>query len=229
MNTIEICLILVGVVCIVVSLIFETGSDTKGNSGEVELSKEQVETINQKITGLIDEQLSELDEKTEITIEKISNKKIMEFTEYTDTVLAQVNRNHEETMFLYDMLNEKTKVVKRTIGEFEAAKADEAVRESRETAAQSDTEVSAPKAPARKSKSTTSKKESDETKTDGETKPVKRTRRNAKSKVPLTSNNNEKILSLHKEGKNNLEIAKILGLGIGEVKLVIDLFTGDEE
>ena len=229
MNAIEICLILVGVVCIVVSLIFETASDTKADSGEVELSKEQVETINQKITGLIDEQLSDLDEKTEITIEKISNKKIMEFTEYTDTVLAQVNRNHEETMFLYDMLNEKTKVVKRTISEYEAAKADEAVRESKEMAVQSGEEASASKVPVKKSKSTTNKKESDGTKTDGDAKPVKRTRRNTKSKVSLTSNNNEKILELHKEGRNNIEIAKILGLGIGEVKLVIDLFTGDEE
>ena len=41
-----------------------------------------------------------------------------------------------------------------------------------------------------------------------------------------TGNNNEKILQLSKEGKSNVEIAKELGLGIGEVKLVIDLFKG---
>lgn len=39
-------------------------------------------------------------------------------------------------------------------------------------------------------------------------------------------NSNEKILQLHKEGKSNVAIAKELGLGIGEVKLVIDLFEG---
>jgi DNA-binding NarL/FixJ family response regulator len=37
-------------------------------------------------------------------------------------------------------------------------------------------------------------------------------------------NNNDRILALHKEGKSNMAIAKELGLGVGEVKLVIDLF-----
>ena len=39
-------------------------------------------------------------------------------------------------------------------------------------------------------------------------------------------NNNERILTLHRAGKSNVAIAKELGLGIGEVKLVIDLFKG---
>ena len=39
-------------------------------------------------------------------------------------------------------------------------------------------------------------------------------------------NSNEEILRLHKEGKSNVAIAKELGLGVGEVKLVIDLFEG---
>ena len=40
--------------------------------------------------------------------------------------------------------------------------------------------------------------------------------------------NKEKILSLHKKGKSNMAIAKSLGLGIGEVKLIIDLFESGE-
>ena len=39
-------------------------------------------------------------------------------------------------------------------------------------------------------------------------------------------NSNERILELHKAGKSNMAIAKELGLGIGEVKLVIDLYKG---
>lgn len=38
-------------------------------------------------------------------------------------------------------------------------------------------------------------------------------------------NKNEEIRRLHDEGKSNMAIAKELGLGIGEVKLVIDLFS----
>ncbi len=39
-------------------------------------------------------------------------------------------------------------------------------------------------------------------------------------------NSNERILEPHKAGKSNMAIAKELGLGLGEVKLVIDLFEG---
>ncbi|MCR4687326.1 MAG: hypothetical protein K5659_07135 [Lachnospiraceae bacterium] len=60
-------------------------------------------------------------------------------------------------------------------------------------------------------------------------KPVKRTvSRKAMEKVPSVSssggNNNDKILKLYKQGLSNVEIAKKLGLGVGEVKLVIDLY-----
>ena len=39
-------------------------------------------------------------------------------------------------------------------------------------------------------------------------------------------NSNDRILEMHKAGKSNMSIARELGLGIGEVKLVIDLFKG---
>ena len=39
-------------------------------------------------------------------------------------------------------------------------------------------------------------------------------------------NNNDRILRMYREGRSNVEIAKELGLGVGEVKLVINLFKG---
>ncbi len=39
-----------------------------------------------------------------------------------------------------------------------------------------------------------------------------------------SANHNERILQMHRMGRSNMAIAKDLGLGIGEVKLVIDLF-----
>lgn len=47
-----------------------------------------------------------------------------------------------------------------------------------------------------------------------------------KTRAAGGKNNNQKILEMHKEGKSNIAIAKELGLGLGEVKLVIDLFEG---
>lgn len=42
-------------------------------------------------------------------------------------------------------------------------------------------------------------------------------------------NSNAIILAMHKNGSSILEIARQLGLGVGEVKLVIDLYRGADE
>ena len=42
-------------------------------------------------------------------------------------------------------------------------------------------------------------------------------------------NSNEIILELYRDGNSIIEIAKQLGLGVGEVKLVIDLYRGEEK
>ena len=42
----------------------------------------------------------------------------------------------------------------------------------------------------------------------------------------LSSNYNTQILTLYSQGRTVMEISKLLGLGQGEVKLVIDLFKG---
>lgn len=42
-----------------------------------------------------------------------------------------------------------------------------------------------------------------------------------------TENSNDIILEMYRNGSNIIEIAKQLGLGVGEVKLVIDLYQGE--
>ena len=42
-----------------------------------------------------------------------------------------------------------------------------------------------------------------------------------------TDSSREVILEMHKSGLSILEIAKHLGLGVGEVKLVVDLYQGE--
>ena len=48
--------------------------------------------------------------------------------------------------------------------------------------------------------------------------------KSSKEASETESNNNDRILKLYKEGKSNVQIAKELGLGVGEVRLVVDLF-----
>ena len=54
---------------------------------------------------------------------------------------------------------------------------------------------------------------------------VKTTEKKSSVRKRGISNNNQMILDLYAKGKSNIEIAKELGLGIGEVRLVIDLFN----
>ena len=54
---------------------------------------------------------------------------------------------------------------------------------------------------------------------------VKTTEKKSSVRKREISNNNQMILDLYAKGKSNIEIAKELGLGIGEVRLVIDLFN----
>ena len=42
-------------------------------------------------------------------------------------------------------------------------------------------------------------------------------------------NSNDIILELYQKGESIIEIAKQLGLGVEEVKLVIDLYRGEEK
>ena len=41
-------------------------------------------------------------------------------------------------------------------------------------------------------------------------------------------NKNEQILNLHKEGKSDVEIAKALDCGLGEVRLVLGLYKEEQ-
>lgn len=231
MSPLEICLIIIGIICIIVSFIFVPEND-KNNAGSynAELSKEQMENITKQVNDIIEEQLETLEEKTEISMDKISNKKIMELSEYSDTVLAQIGKNHEETMFLYDMLNGKTKEVKNVIRDL-----DKVSSVMKETAVSGEmlTTVEAPK--EEKPKTTRRRtKAKDVVAEEGtvtvtsealtEEQPKKTRKRTTKAKSTST-NNNDKILELYKEGMPVMDIAKTLGLGIGEVKLVIELFN----
>ena len=71
---------------------------------------------------VFDEQMENLSEQTEIKLDKLSNEKIMEMNDYSETILGEINRNHNEVMFLYDMLNEKKKEINNTVRDLNVVK-----------------------------------------------------------------------------------------------------------
>lgn len=303
MIAIEIILIIVGIICVIVSLVmnFDNKEDNTGSDIPSELSEEQKNKIKQQIDKMIDEQISGVAEKTEASLDKISNTKILEMNEYAESVLGEINRNHNETVFLYDMLNEKAKEIKSTVKDVnntkrqvekihaevknseenavcEPDRTDDGKEPAYEQAEHSDkntkdiakerlaalvkksnerarTEDGTPKrnVQAEKlenkttAKTTTAKTATDKTTTAKKTetkqpakKTTKQTTKQSAGKAQDTEKNtdaadiqldpgltnNEKILKLDSMGASVKDIAKQLNLGVGEVKLVIDLYKG---
>lgn len=185
-----------------------------------ELVSRELDSVKDHVDDVVEEAVTYAMEKTERSLERLSNEKIMAINEYSDTVLAEIHRNHEEAMFLYDMLNSKHINIKNTVSEVnrtmkeaevtvntiqrltpEATGTPKAafVRTAEEQMAKTVLEeiLPVPKEPAGGS---------------------------GKDEDGAAGNSNERILELYSRGMNDIQIARELGLGVGEVKLVIDLF-----
>lgn len=277
MGILEVILLLAGAVLAVLSFVLPVDKEETSRETKV-LAKEEIKTmvdtemnsIKQHVDDVVDEAVGYAVEKTERSLERLTNEKIMAVNEYSDTVLQEIHKNHEEAMFLYDMLNSKHDTLKDT-----ASEAGKVVQEARETiekmtsiqekitvaasvpnqseevvvADVSETagdekkpEIKVPEferldksmisgksaktaSKSSNGKRTASGKKASSGNTEKEVQPetIKEWDFLADIKDPAT-NNNEQILNLHEQGKSTVAIAKELGLGVGEVKLVIDLY-----
>ena len=330
MTTLEILLLILGVVIFIASFIVpESKSELDAADKQLtqeklqELLQEEMKNVRSQVADAVDETVHYSMEKTERGLERLTNEKMTAVSEYAQTVLEDIHKNHEEVMFLYDMLNNKHENLKETatevsmavkeasarVSELDAARAAEPeidpdkpivpVMEDARTgkpiveenfepislsgieklkrredslhemdkAAESVVKKAIAQSPViPKEKKPASAEERDEKSTEPAVKteekpaakpvaePVKKEKpakpaeskpkKTAKAKTeakpqqtqesgdialslqPITdnSNKNERVLALHKQGKSNVAIAKELGLGVGEVKLIIDLF-----
>lgn len=242
MTGIEVILLIVGAIIFAASFIFTSKSDTPQNA-EIRLNDKQKEDIKNQIMTVFDEQMENLSEQTEIKLDKLSNEKIMEMNDYSETILGEINRNHNEVMFLYDMLNEKKKEINNTVRDLNVVKKEikeetkqprqktrqetvldqlDAVSES--VADETGADVAAFDEQPKKKKAGNAKTAASRARNTVK----KETEREDNKDITVfeNGNNNEKILEMSRAGKSNMEIAKTLGIGTGEVKLVVDLFKG---
>jgi len=248
------------------------GIDVQALAGDEvkKLVNQEVEAIRSHVDDVVEETITCAMEKTERSLERLSNEKIMAVSEYSDTVLAEIHKNHEETMFLYDMLNNKQASLKDTVAEINRT-----VKEAEETVTsfkKLSSEIVVPeqaalgeavlseevvpgeavrgnKTPSGKNQSrknssrrNSSRKSSSNKKPSGQTfqpkaiaeqefsqlfpevEDMHSDQADGENQDQQEQNNNERILELYRAGKSAVDIAKELELGVGEVKLVIDLF-----
>lgn len=198
-----------------------------------ELVKQEMEGIRSHVDDVVEESITYAMEKTERSLERLSNEKIMAVNEYSDTVLEQIHRNHEEAMFLYDMLNSKHTNLKNTVSEVNRT-----VKEAEEKV--SGFQKLAPEVLQERKGRAIGDAESVFSGTEGSGEKQSAAKSAAFDTAPGQENadklrfpqetaadgrsNNERILELYRQGKSKVAIARELGLGVGEVKLVIDLF-----
>ena len=227
MTGIEIVLLILGIIIFVASFLIpgpKQEIDTKaledGEEKVKEIVDEHMKAAKQQLQASVDETLADAVEKTERSLERISNEKITAVSEFSDTVLEDIHKSHQEIIFLYDMLHDKQKNLLETAKEIDRARAiaketkDELENTVQEAANIEVQEiVTGVKAEA--------SEVSDVSEADSEGTLPKDTEADGTGEE---INNNEKILEMHRQGKSNVAIAKELGLGVGEVNLVIDLF-----
>ena len=250
MEILQIVVLFVGAILFTVSFFIP---DRQVNTKEIREKEEKIvkdiidkelADVRRRVDEITEESIERAKDTTERQMDRITNEKMMAINEYSDTVMTEIHKNHEEAVFLYDMLNNKHAQVKTT-----AAELNQTIKLSKQTQS------------ASKSKPSEKKREkADAVMVDNDSfEPITTSvlqdnaetirkekvdtdiqkKEEIKETVADTSgiemmfatdggetNSNDRILALHKAGKSNMAIARELGLGIGEVKLVIDLFEG---
>ncbi|MCM1568813.1 MAG: DUF6115 domain-containing protein [Roseburia sp.] len=224
----EIILLIAGATLFIISFLIPARKE-KVNGEISSLAQEEIKKlvsremdgIRGQVDDVVEEAVGYAMEKTERSLERLSNEKIMAVNEYSDTVLKEIHKNHEEVMFLYDMLNSKHANLKNTV-----TQVNKTVKEVAETTKEAEDLVNnfqilspQPKEPLRRETSSAVKSRT----------PKEESAAKAEPDIGFMGdtegrNNNEKILELYRKGKSKVAIAKELGLGVGEVKLVIDLY-----
>ena len=244
MGVLEIIVIIVGLTAFVGS--FFLSENNKGV--EITIPDEVIhELIDKEISRAVEtieeqtkQKVSGIQESTKRSMEKLSNEKIMAIDEFSNTVLDKIYKNHEEAVFLYDMLNNKHVQLKNSITELDSMLKDK----KKETGVNLKTEISANSwkeneaVEIGKSKllldeisvAIGNKVENREKENEyaNNLSPEDNLEENTFLQEEKTGEEKNKILEYHKMGKTEIEIAKLLDIGVGEVKLIIGLYEANK-
>ena len=231
-------LLLIGVVFMIGSF-FVTEKLSPSELNQIaELSEEELKRIidrglknaETRIEDAIDEQVDQSSEKVDRSLEKVTNDKIMAISEYSDTVIESMNKTHNEIMFLYSMLNDKHTELTGMAADLQRLVAD--VRSLEEKAPLTAPQAAPERAAAVSAASAVTLvpvEKADTTGRETAAAPAEQ-----KEEMPETEETKQEglhaeILKLKKLGMTEVQIAKKLGIGIGEVRLVNGLYRGESD
>jgi len=235
MEPISIILIVLGCVLLVGSCFFGKDESKEPEYDELlnrlakrELSAEETERIRQRVDQIISDKTEEVIVKTDDYLSQVANEKIMSVDEFSKQILERLDKNNSDVMFLYNMVTTTKEELKTEIANAEKAK--EALSKAVESKAEAPVvkkqesvskQSAAPK--TEPVKRPVVKKETKEQKNDDIAELLAATMTQESSEMEGDMPK-EKILELYKSGKSIRDISRELGMGQGEVKLVIDLY-----
>lgn len=230
MTIVEVVLLLVGLAFILVSFFVEEKL-TRKDIGRIEALSEkelniiverQMSQADSRIEDAVSDKITASTEEISRQLEKETNEKIMSIDEFSNTVIETMNKTHSEIVFLYSMLNDKHTELTNLAGQMQ--RFSESIKRT-----EHDALVTLEEAANRLNQKVQEHPvETNDVQTTDKT--VSEGADSAETPVTEqggTDNHNEQILSLWKEGMSEVEIAKTLGLGLGEIRLVLGLYKED--
>ncbi|WP_051204474.1 DUF6115 domain-containing protein [Butyrivibrio sp. VCD2006] len=119
----EIILIAAGILAVIIGYLIPGGKESSGfdfdrtNQKINDMVSKAVKNSQSNIDEMLDDSLEEAINKAERALDRVTNEKMSAISEYSDTVMNDIHKNHDEVVFMYDMLNDKHKNLKNTVSE----------------------------------------------------------------------------------------------------------------
>lgn len=228
MNPVVILLIVIGIAFILISFIFlESGSAVSGKKEEVtlhdyELDEKQMENLQNNIKEVISAYADKLVDDTEKKLNDVSSQKMMQINELTEQALGDLKKSHDQVVFLQDMLSDKENSLKQYVSN--SAQKLFSMQQNVMKVTPEDRQDQVREILEPDPENQVAEHLKDEVNKSSDPAPVEEDMEGTGE----TQKRKDEIISLYKLGVSQVEIARRLDIGIGEVQLVCGLYQGDK-
>lgn len=230
MTVVEAVLLLIGVVFFIGSFFITEKLSPADVNKVAELSEgelrvlvdRELDTARAKVSDVVDEAMDLTIDKVQRTMERDTNEKIMAISEYSDATMEQLKKINHEVTFLYSMLGDKHAQLNEAMEQM-----DELIRTYQSLRA-----MPMPSEPAVPAASEPVEPVVQPVQTQTEAVPQDEELSQEvemPEEEPKPVSVREQILERYHAGEDLTDIARNLGLGFGEVKLIVELYRGEEE
>ncbi|MBO4997077.1 MAG: hypothetical protein J6D02_03655 [Lachnospira sp.] len=220
-------LTIIGICLIIASFIFFDKDETLHKKqvvmlNDYELDEQELAKLQESIRVVVKEYSDQLITDTNQQLSSVSSQKMMEISELAEQVLEDIKKNHKECVFLYDMLEDKSENLKQYVSN----------SAEKLFAMQKDVMRVLPEEDKGKAEEVLKDRSTQSQIQEYLVEQVKQLEGNDAPDEDMegvadVQERNRLILDMVKDGKEPLEIARELDLGVGEVQLVVDLFQGE--